>query len=106
MLDQARLWAGDACRPPGLAEVLARETSDDEIASRKTFERRDVCMDLRVCETCAEYRSGGVIYLAEKGWTMPCVLKASLDPSDSRKEPDDVEAGRLRFGGHGRKSSR
>jgi hypothetical protein len=50
-----------------LAEVLARETSDDEIASRKTFERRDVCMDLRVCETCAEYRSGGVIYLAEKG---------------------------------------
>jgi hypothetical protein len=37
---------------------------------------------------------------------MPCVLKASLNPPDSRKEPDDVEAGRLRLGGHERKSSR
>jgi hypothetical protein len=66
MLDQARLRASDACRPSGLAEVLARETGDNEIASRKALEGRDVCMDLRVCETCAEHRSGCVIYLAEE----------------------------------------
>jgi hypothetical protein len=49
-----------------LAEVLAREASGDEIASRKTVERRDVCVDLRLGETCAEDRSGGVVYLAEE----------------------------------------
>jgi hypothetical protein len=37
---------------------------------------------------------------------MSYVLEASLDPSDSRKEPHDVEAGRMGLGGHARKSSR
>jgi hypothetical protein len=37
---------------------------------------------------------------------MPCLLEANLDPPDPRKEPDDVEAGRLSLSGHERKSSR
>ncbi len=37
---------------------------------------------------------------------MPCLPKANLDPSNSRKEPDNVEASRLSLSGHVRKSSR
>jgi hypothetical protein len=49
-----------------LAEVLAGETGGDEIASRKALERRDVWLDLRVREPCAEHLSGCVIDLAEE----------------------------------------
>lgn len=83
MPHQAGLVAADPGGPPGLAEVLARETCGYEIDRRKRVQSGDVVMEVGSRKVMPEHLRRGAILLAQEDGLMPRGAESDLYAADA-----------------------
>lgn len=91
MADQARPGPGDAGGSTGLAEVLTRKASGDQIDFTETVELGDVTGKWDRGKALLKYPARRVIPLTEQGCLVAGAAEPDLDTADAGEQPGNLK---------------